>query len=58
MTINRFEDIEVWKLSRCLVKRIYEITDGDMFRRDFGLRDQLRRACVSIMANIAEGFER
>lgn len=58
MTIKRFEDIEVWKLSRSLVKRIYVITDNELFRKDFGLKDQIRRACVSIMANIAEGFER
>ena len=56
--IGRFEDIEIWKRARVLTKEIYEITNGGAFNRDFGLRDQLRRAAVSIMSNIAEGHER
>jgi four helix bundle protein len=57
-TIERFEDIDAWKDARVLVKRIYEATGGGRFERDFGLRDQIRRAAVSAMSNIAEGFER
>lgn len=56
--IERFEDIEAWKKGRELSAEIYRITSDGKFRRDFGLRDQLRRAAVSIMSNIAEGFER
>jgi four helix bundle protein len=57
-TISRFEEIESWKLARMLTKRIYECTGQDRFSRDFGLKDQIRRASVSTMSNIAEGFER
>ncbi len=56
--INRFEDIEAWQLAREMTKAIYAISNDDSFARDFGLRDQIRRASVSIMSNIAEGFER
>lgn len=58
MTIKRFEDIEVWKLSRKFVSTIYSITNNVKFSKDYGLRDQLRRASISIMSNISEGFER
>lgn len=58
MKFNRFEEIEVWKSSRSLVKDIYEITNNKFFSRDFGLRDQIRRCAVSIPSNIAEGYER
>jgi len=56
--IEKFEDIEAWKRARELTKTIYELTDKGLLARDFGLRDQLRRSAISIMANIAEGFER
>jgi four helix bundle protein len=56
--IERFEDIEAWKKARELTKIIYEVTSQGKLATDFSLRDQLRRAAVSIMANIAEGFER
>ena len=56
--ITRFEDIESWKKARELNKRIYTVTNGRAFSRDYSLRDQIRRASVSIMSNIAEGFER
>jgi four helix bundle protein len=56
--IERFEDIESWKKSRELTKQVYEITSIGEFKRDFGLKDQLRKASVSILSNIAEGFER
>lgn len=58
MKIERFEDMEVWQMSRELVREIYAITNEKNFCKDFGLKDQIRRSSVSIMANIAEGFER
>jgi len=58
MKITKFEDIKSWQEARRLTKRVYELTMKAPFARDFGLRDQIRRACVSIMANIAEGFNR
>jgi len=57
-TIRRFEDIEAWQKARALTNRIYDLTAVGPFSRDFVLRDQIRRAAVSVMANIAEGFER
>lgn len=56
-TAKRFEDLEVWQRSRELANLIYAVSKDGMFSRDFGLRDQIRRAAVSIMSNIAEGFE-
>ena len=56
--INSFEEMPVWQASRRLVKDIYKITDRPPLNRDFGLKDQFRRSSVSVMANIAEGFER
>ena len=58
MTIHQFEDIESWRAARVLAAKIYEISNRGNFRGDFGLRDQIQRASVSIMANIAEGFGR
>lgn len=55
--IGRFEEIEAWKEARNLVREIYRLTGQGTFAKDFGLRDQLQRASVSIMANIAEGFD-
>ena len=55
--ITRFEDIESWKTSRQLTNSVYAYTNQTGFNRDFGLRDQIRRASVSVMSNIAEGFE-
>ncbi|HKR59824.1 MAG TPA: four helix bundle protein [Pyrinomonadaceae bacterium] len=57
-TFRAFEDIEVWQRSRELTKSIYDVTAQGTFARDFGLKDQIRKATVSIMSNIAEGFER
>jgi four helix bundle protein len=57
LTIKRFEDLEVWKDSRAFVNLIYGLTEND-FRKDFGFMDQIRRASISVMNNIAEGFER
>ena len=56
--IQKFEDIESWKKARILANEIYRITSRAPFVRDFGLKDQIRRAVVSILSNIAEGFER
>jgi len=56
--IERFEDIESWKKARELTRMVYKISASGEFAKDFGLRDQVRRASVSIMSNIAEGFER
>ena len=52
---KKFEDILGWQKARQITKRIYEITTAANFAKDFGLRDQIRRAAVSIMAKIAEG---
>ena len=54
---NRFEELPVWKLARKLTNYIYEITYLPEFKKDFGLREQIRRAAISVMSNIAEGFE-
>ncbi len=56
-TIKRFEDIEAWQTARRLTKIVYELTSAGGFSRDFGLKDQMRRAAVSVMSNVAEGFE-
>ena len=55
--VRSFEDLFVWQIGIELVKRIYGLTKEGDFSRDFGLRDQLRRASVSVPTNIAEGFE-
>ena len=55
--VRSFEDLFVWQMGIDLVKRIYGLTKEGDFSRDFGLRDQLRRASVSVPTNIAEGFE-
>jgi len=56
--IERFEDIEAWKRARVLTKLIHESSNVGRFAKDFSLKDQIRRASVSTMSNIAEGFER
>ena len=56
-TAKRFEDLEVWQKAKELTNLIYGLSSSGSFARDFGLRDQMRRAAVSIMSNIAEGFE-
>lgn len=56
--IETFEDLRVWQQGIELVKQIYLMTKEGNISRDFGLRDQLRRAAVSVPTNIAEGFER
>ena len=57
-TFKRFEDILAWQKARQITRSIYSETNSGHFAKDYGLRDQLRRSCVSIMANIAEGFGR
>lgn len=57
-TFQRFEDIQAWQKAKSLTIEIYRITCEDKFSKDYGLKDQIRRASVSIMANIAEGFGR
>jgi four helix bundle protein len=57
MKIERFEEIESWKKAQDLTKNIYILTRKNEFAKDYGLKDQIQRACVSIMANIAEGFD-
>ena len=56
-TITRFEDIEAWKTARELMRMIYALTEQGQFVKDFGLKNQIQRASVSVMSNIAEGFE-
>jgi four helix bundle protein len=56
--IERFEDLTSWQKARELNRLIYKATRNGAFAKDFGLRDQIRRASVSVMSNIAEGFER
>jgi four helix bundle protein len=55
--ITRFEEIEAWKTARQLTNMIYKISDLGVFAKDYGLKDQIRRASVSVMSNTAEGFE-
>jgi four helix bundle protein len=55
---RRFEDFIAWQKARVLTREIYAVTSVGQLARDFGLKDQLQRSSVSIMANIAEGFER
>jgi four helix bundle protein len=56
--MNSFEDLIAWQKARELTKAIYEVTKRGEFAKDYGLSSQLQRATVSIMSNIAEGFER
>jgi four helix bundle protein len=55
---EKFEDLIAWQKARILTKNVYQATRKDGFIKDFGLAGQIQRACVSIMSNIAEGFER
>ncbi len=58
MKVQRFEDLEAWQIARELANQVYKITKQESVCRDFGFLDQIRRAAISIMNNIAEGFER
>jgi four helix bundle protein len=55
--ITRFEEIEGWKTARQLTNIIYKFSEQGTFSKDYGLKDQIRRASVSVLSNIAEGFE-
>ena len=57
-TFKDFEEIGAWQKARELTRHIYMVSKQGAFLKDFGLRDQIRRASISIMSNIAEGFER
>ena len=57
MKILRFDDLEIWKISIEIALEIYKLSNKGKFLKDFGLRDQIRRAIVSVSSNIAEGFE-
>ena len=58
MRIRRFEEIQAWKAARELVREIYRLSSHGTFAKDYSLKDQVQRAAVSAMSNIAEGFER
>lgn len=55
--ITKFEDLIAWQEARLLVKMVYKLTTEGTFSKDFGMRDQIQRASVSAMTNIAEGFD-
>ena len=57
MRIQRFEDIEAWKAARKLTRQVYSMSTRELFAKDFGLAGQMQRATVSVMSNIAEGFD-
>ena len=57
-TVRRFEDLIAWQKARHLTRQVYELTRRGSWAKDFGLSSQIQRASVSIMSNIAEGFER
>ena len=57
-TLSTFEDLLAWQEARALTRDVYALSGKPALRSDFGLRDQLQRASVSVMSNIAEGFER
>jgi four helix bundle protein len=57
-SFSKFTDILAWQNARVLTKEIYLVTNAGEFKKDFGLKDQIRKSSVSIMANIAEGFGR
>jgi four helix bundle protein len=58
MSVIRFEDLECWKMAKSLAVELYKISNNGEFGKDFGFKDQVRRAAVSIASNIAEGKER
>ena len=58
MQIKNFEELEIWKEARSLTREIYTLSKTPQFSKDYGLRDQMQRTALSIMSNIAEGFER
>jgi len=57
-TFKKFEEIECWQKARELTQRVYKASNKTLFAKDFGLKDHIRRASVSVMSNIAEGHDR
>ena len=57
-TIEKFEDLEVWKHGMLLCSIIYDFTSNSKFANDYALKDQIRKSAISIPSNISEGFER
>ena len=55
---KQFEDMEVWQAAKQVVIEVYRLAKAGAMARDYGFKDQFQRAAVSIMANIAEGYER
>lgn len=58
MRINKFEDLEIWKIALRATKLVYDLTAKKDFSKDFALREQIRRAIISVSSNIVEGFEK
>lgn len=59
MSVKRFEDLEIWQRACDMAAQVYKLTEkNEALKRDYGLKDQIGRAAVSIGSNIAEGFER
>jgi four helix bundle protein len=58
MKIKKFEDLPIWQLALKITKEMYELTNKKEFAKDFSLRDQIRRAIISVSSNIVEGFEK
>jgi len=56
--VNKFEELDCWKVSKELAVSVYHITGKERCRKDYGFSDQMRRAAVSVMNNVAEGFDR
>ena len=57
-TIKNFEELEVWKIAMELCTEVYNLTNKELFSKDFALKDQIRRSAISIPSNISEGYER
>ena len=57
-SVERFEDLIAWQKARELTKLVYSVSDSGAFAKDWGLKDQIRRSSVSVMSNVAEGFDR
>lgn len=58
MKFSKFEELEIWKLAISETKKVYDITSKNEFSKDYGLKDQIRRAIISVSSNIVEGFEK
>ena len=57
-SVGRFEELKIWQVAREIARRVYALTKTGPFAKDFGFKDQIQRAAVSIGSNIAEGYER